>query len=105
MIQRCVATVFLAGCQCEPRVRYWGPAAGIDANVSRTFSIKEKLRLQIMGEAFNLTNTPSFGQPGSGFTPPTLNADGSVKSYNGFGVITSTTSTARVLQVGATLRF
>jgi hypothetical protein len=36
---------------------------------------------------------------------PTLNSDGSVKSYNGFGVITSTTSTARVLQVGATLRF
>jgi len=83
-----------------------GPGVfNMDANVSRIFSIKEKLKLQIAGEAFNLTNTPSFGQPGSSFTAPTLNADGSVKSYNGFGVITSTTSTARVLQVGATLRF
>jgi hypothetical protein len=83
-----------------------GPGVfNIDASVSRIFAIREMLKLQIIGEAFNLTNTPSFGQPGSGFTPPTLNPDGSVKSYNGFGVITSTTSTARVLQVGATLRF
>jgi len=83
-----------------------GPGVfNMDANISRVFSIKEKLKLQIAGEAFNLTNTPSFGQPGASFTAPTLNSDGSVKSYNGFGVITSTTSTARVLQVGATLRF
>jgi hypothetical protein len=83
-----------------------GPGTfNMDANISRTFAIKELMKLQIAGEAFNLTNTPSFGQPGSGYTAPTINSAGQITSYNGFGVITSTTSAARILQVGATLRF
>jgi hypothetical protein len=76
-----------------------------NASVARTFSIREKLRLQFIGEAFNLTNTPSFSNPGTTWAAPTLNANGSVRSYNGYSVITGTTSTARVLQVGATIRF
>jgi hypothetical protein len=78
-----------------------------NANISRYFSIKEKLRLQFTGEAFNLTNTPNFANPGTTVQNPTLNADGTVRSYNGYTVITSinTNVPARVLQVGATLRF
>jgi hypothetical protein len=84
-----------------------GPGVfNMNQNVSRTFSFKEgKIRFQLIGEAFNLTNTPSFGQPGTTATAPTLNADGSVRSYNGYSVITSTTSNARQLQVGGYLRF
>jgi outer membrane receptor protein involved in Fe transport len=83
-----------------------GPGTfNLDANVSRIFSIMEKLKLQIAGEAFNLTNTPAFSNPGSAYTAPTVNGSGQITSYNGFGVITSTTSNARVLQVGGTLRF
>ena len=82
----------------------------MDENVSRTFSFKDgKLKLQLVGEAFNLTNTPSFNTPGSSgttnFATPTLNADGSVKSYGNFSVITTTLSSARQLQVSAYLRF
>lgn len=76
-----------------------------DMNVSRTFSFSEKMKLQFLGEAFNLTNTPSFSNPGSTFSTQTLNTDGTVKSYGGYSVITGTTSTARQLQVGARLSF
>jgi hypothetical protein len=77
----------------------------IDENVSRTFTIKEKIKLQLVGEAFNLTNTPSFSTPNATFANPTLNADGSVRSYGNYSVITGTVSSARQLQVGAYLRF
>ena len=78
----------------------------IDENISRTFTFKsEKIKLQFVGEAFNLTNTASFSTPNATFAAPTLNTDGSVKSYGNYSVISSTVSSARQLQVGAYLRF
>jgi hypothetical protein len=78
----------------------------IDENVSRTFTFKEgKVKLQFVGEAFNLTNTASFSTPNATFASPTLNTDGSVKSYGNYSVISGTVSTARQLQVGAYVRF
>ncbi|HEY1340090.1 MAG TPA: TonB-dependent receptor [Bryobacteraceae bacterium] len=78
----------------------------MDQSVSRTFSFKDgKLKLQFVGEAFNLTNTPSFSVPAATFAAPTLNADGSVRSYGNYSVITGTVSTARQLQVGGYIRF
>ncbi|MBZ5577232.1 MAG: TonB-dependent receptor [Acidobacteriia bacterium] len=82
----------------------------MDENVSRTFSFKDgRIKFQIVGEAFNLTNTASFNTPGSSgtttFANPTLNAAGQITSYGNFSVITSTLSTQRQLQVSAYLRF
>ena len=78
----------------------------MDENVSRTFAFKDgKIRLQFIGEAFNLTNTPSFSTPNATWATPTLNADGTVKSYGNYSVITGTVSNARQLQVGAYIRF
>ena len=74
--------------------------------MSRTFSIREgKLKLQLVGEGFNPTNTPSFSVPNATFATPALNPDGSVKSFGNFSVISITVSTARQLHVGGCLRF
>jgi hypothetical protein len=78
----------------------------MDESVSRTFSFKEgRVKFQLVGEAFNLTNTASFSTPQATFASPTLNPDGSVKSYGNFSVITGTVSSARQLQVGGYIRF
>ena len=83
----------------------------MDANVSRTFSFKEdRIKFQLVGEAFNLTNTPSFAIPGdtwngrTTFALPTPTANGGT-NYNGYSVITNTVSNARQLQVSGYLRF
>jgi hypothetical protein len=76
----------------------------INQNISRIFTFKEKLKFQLVGEAFNLTNTPSFGNPNATCCY-TFNADGSVRGLNGFSTITSTYSSPRLLQVGGYLRF
>jgi len=78
----------------------------MDANISRSFTFKsEKIKLQIVGEAFNLTNTPSFSTPNATFAAPTVNAAGAITSYGNYSVITGTVSTQRQLQVSAYLRF
>jgi hypothetical protein len=76
----------------------------MNQSVSRNFLFKEgRLRFQLVGEAFNLTNTVVFNNPGGSccWVP---RADGTT-NYNGFGVINSTVSTPRYLQVGGYLRF
>lgn len=78
----------------------------IDENVTRTFAFKDgRIKLQLVGEAFNLTNTASFSTPNATFAAPTLNVDGSVRSYGNYSVISGTVSNARQLQVGGYIRF
>jgi hypothetical protein len=91
----------------------------LDENVTRTFTFKEgRIKLQIVGEAFNLTNTPSFADPGgtgaspsNTFATPTLNSNGTVRSYGGYSVITNVINGeaglggARQLQVAGYVRF
>ena len=67
-----------------------GPGVfNVNASLFRNFRLTEKFQLQFRAEAFNLTNTPQFGQPGATVTSATFNADGSVKSLNGYTQITS----------------
>jgi hypothetical protein len=78
----------------------------MDENISRTFAFKEgKLKLELIGEGFNVLNHVCFANPGATFAAPTYNTDGTVKSYGNYSVITSTYSTPRQLQVGAYIRF
>src|SRR5262249_61763169 len=66
-----------------------GPGVvNLDGSLFRNFAIGERWRLQFRAEAFNLSNTPHFGNPSA-------NA-----SVGGFMTITSASSTANNVEGG-----
>jgi hypothetical protein len=76
------------------------PQRSFDASVFKTFSIRERARLEVRGEAFNSLNTPWFGAPnGLSFrTNTSLVPDGPR-----IGEIRSLNAPMRILQLGAKL--
>jgi len=73
-----------------------GPGwANLDMSLFRTFGLPSNMTLQLRVEALNVTNTPHFANPASNVSNLQLNADGTVRNLNGFGVITSTTRVGR----------
>ena len=61
----------------------------LDTGLFREFNLSEKVKLQFRSEAFNLSNTPHFGNPGATVSSMILNADGSIRSLGGYTEITS----------------
>ena len=73
-----------------PDVR--GPGLkNLDFSLFKNFRIVERVSLQFRAESFNLTNTPSFGDPNQNY------------SVAAFGQITGTSNTARQVQFGLKL--
>jgi hypothetical protein len=74
-----------------------GPGmANLDASIFRTFSMSRNLRMQFRFEVFNVTNTPHFANPsGTNVSNLQLNADGTVRNLNGFGIIDSVQAIGR----------
>jgi hypothetical protein len=71
-----------------------GPGfANLDLSLFKEFAIRERARLQLRLEAFNLTNTPHFANP---------NTD---MSQGSFGSITQTIATPRILQFAVKLLY
>jgi len=71
----------------------YGPSfRHFDASLFKDFDLTERLKLQFRAEAFNVTNTPNFGQPGS-----TLGT-------SIFGVISSLRTNAQPRQLQLALR-
>ena len=71
-----------------------GPSRNADITLSKSFQLVERLRLQIRGEAYNISNTPQYGR-----------ADTTVGSAT-FGQVTSTTNASpRSLQLAARIDF
>jgi hypothetical protein len=57
-----------------------GPGyANLDFSVFRTFPIREKVQMQLRGEALNLTNHPNFSNPDGGVTDSSF---GTINSMN-----------------------
>ncbi len=76
-----------------PNIRYPRPFL-MDASLFKEFRFRERYRLQIRLEAFNLTNTVWFGSPGTGV------------ATSSFGVVTpSQANDPRNGQIGAKLLF
>ncbi|MBI3469925.1 MAG: TonB-dependent receptor, partial [Candidatus Solibacter usitatus] len=67
----------------------------VDASVFRDFRLTERFSAQFRAEAFNITNTPHFGGPGTNVSSLQLNADGSIRNLNGYTVITGVQNTGR----------
>jgi hypothetical protein len=67
-----------------------------DLSLFRNFQVSERWAVQVRAEAFNLTNTPHFSNPGTNVSNLQLNSDGTtIKSLGGYDQITSTTATGR----------
>ncbi len=71
----------------------------LDASLFKIFSVTEKIKLEIRGEASGVTNTPQFSNPNTGVN--NFNAD---PSKNTFGVVTGAGG-ARSMQLGARVTF
>jgi hypothetical protein len=80
------------------RNAYYGPGlATVDFSVFKNFQLMEKLKLQFRSEFFNILNHPNFAAPNF------LNdANNSIGASN-TGVIGSTSTSSRQIQLGAKL--
>lgn len=67
-----------------------GPGlVNLDFGLFRDFRLSERWTLQFRGEAFNLSNTPHFNNPGGNVSAMQLNADGSIRRLGGYSEVTS----------------
>lgn len=72
-----------------PRISLRGPASyNWDASIFKTFTMGERFKAQLRGEALNLTNTPLFADPATNI------------SNGNFGAITSQRNFSRLIQIG-----
>lgn len=77
----------------------------LDASLKRTFPLYENYALDLLAESFDITNTPQFANPSSGFNSVT-NASNitSPSQLGGFGIITSSNAN-RTLRLSARISF
>ena len=74
---------------------------GSNAALSRVLALNERMRLQLRFETFNMTNTPQFGQPNTGFG----SNFGFITSTIGSGTGVNGTGGGRSVQVAARFTF
>jgi hypothetical protein len=98
-------SVFNASCFADPGDQIAGNAPryfsnlrsdgihNVDLSVSKEFTIREGMKLQVRGEFFNFTNTPRFAVPNTAF------------GDSQFGQVTSTLGSPRRTQVGVRFEF
>ena len=65
----------------------------LDLSIYKTFVVKERYRIQLKGEAYNSTNTPTFDVPGREVT------------NQNFGVVTATALNPRPRSIQLSIRF
>ena len=82
-----------------------GPGlVNLDASLFRNFRLSERFGMQFRAEAFNVTNTPAFNNPGANASSPTR-SDGTITNLNGYSSITSAQATERQIRFALKLSF
>ena len=84
-----------------------------DLGVFRQFTLTERWQVQFRMEAFNVTNTPHFANPGSDVSAMSLNPNGTIRALGGFSEITATNannlgrgeSDERIFRLGLRISF
>ena len=78
-----------------------------DIGLFRQVTIGRQANVQLRIEAFNVTNTPHFSNPGANRSSLQLNPDGTIRNLNGYTEITSTTGnkSERQLRLGVRIGF
>jgi len=83
-----------------------GPGlTNLDVSLFRDFRITERWKIQFRAEAFNLTNTPAFNNPGATVSAPTRQPDGTIINLNGYTEITSAQPTERQFRFALKVSF
>ena len=76
-----------------------------DMNLFRRINLGGQRSLQLRVEAFNVTNTPHFSNPGANRSSLQLNPDQTIRNLNGYTEITSTSGGRSERQVRVGIRF
>lgn len=83
-----------------------GPGlVNVDASIFRDFPLTERWKLQFRAEAFNVSNTPAFNNPGATVTSATRNSAGEITNLGNYTEITSAQATERQLRFALKLMF
>ncbi len=83
-----------------------GPGVvNVNLSVFRSFPMGERYKLEFRAEAFNATNTPHFGNPGTNVSNMQLSPDGSIRSLGGFTTISSAAADERQYRFALRLSF
>ncbi|MFZ4984799.1 MAG: TonB-dependent receptor domain-containing protein [Blastocatellia bacterium] len=84
----------------------------LDVSLIRSFRITERVNTEFRVDAFNFTNTPWWGNPGTNASAPTRDAQGNILRdaagnlrLNGFGQVLSANQTQRQIRFGFRIGF
>ncbi len=67
----------------------------LDFGIFRDFLLTENVKMQFRAEAFNFTNTPHLGNPGTNVSDMVLNDNGTIRTLGGYTEIRGTRNTGR----------
>jgi Carboxypeptidase regulatory-like domain len=76
-----------------------------DVSLFRSFPITETLQFQFRAEAFNMTNTPHFNNPGANVSNMRVSSTGEITDLGNFMSITSARPDERVFRFALRLQF
>ncbi len=75
--------------------------------MNKTFTVKEKYKIQFRAEALNATNTPEFANPGLSFTASQASPTSAAKltPSSTTGIVQGTVGFNRIIQLGGRFNF